>query len=556
MDPTTVPKLARNSVRFREVVSILAKHGLADWLGSVKAEWVQSLFDNTNGSAVKNLSPNQRVREALTELGTTFIKLGQVLSTRPDLVGPELAEELSELQSNTPADSEEYVRDLLPNELGCSIEEAFAQFEYDPLASASIAQVHRAKLRDGTNVIVKVQHQGIEERVQNDLDILVLLCGLAEQVSPATRQYQPEKTAQEFSRTLLQELDFTREAGNLSRFTKNFSQDEHICIPAFHAAQSSRRVLTMDNLVGISLTHREELADANLDLKELAQRGAQMFLDMIFRDGFCHADPHPGNLLAMTDNAIGLLDCGMVVRIDDELREQIEDMALAAVDQNAKALTKYVMKLGQVPIDVDKDALSAELDDFMADYGNQSISNFDLSGALNGMIDIIREHRIILPAKIGMLIKILVMLEGTAQQLNPDFSLTELLGGYKQQAIRRRLSPQRMWSRLQTEARDWSELAERLPGDAVDILDRVKKGSFDVHLDHRRLDSIVNRLVMGILSAALFIGSASLWSQSVPPLVRGVSVPGALGCIGAIWLGFKLIRAVKKSGDIQERRGE
>jgi len=552
MDVSTVPQLVRNSGRFREVVAILAKYGLADWLGQARVEWVKELFTDSNGEEIRKYSQNQRVRLALTELGTTFIKLGQVLSTRPDLVGPELAKELTELQSNNPADPPEVVSQLVRDELQLPIKNAFADFDKEPLASASIAQVHRATLFSGASVVVKVQHEGIEERVRNDLEILTLLAGLAEQVAPGTRQYQPKNTAEEFARTLLHELDFTREAGNLQRFKQNFSADEHICIPAAYEEQSSQKILTMDFLEGISLTHKEKLLEANFDLKALAQQGAQMFVDMIFRDGFYHADPHPGNLLVLEDGSIGLLDCGMVGRLDDDLREQVEDMVLAILDKDAKRLTGHVMKLGQVPHDVDQELLASQLDEFVADYANQSIADFDLSGALNGMIRIIRDHQIVLPAKIGMLIKVLVMLEGTAQQLNPDFSLAELLSKYKQQAIRRRLSPQRMWKKLQTEARDWGELAERFPGDAVDILERVKKGSFDVHLDHRRLDSIVNRLVLGILAAALFMGSALLWSQSVAPLWRGASIPGAVGCIASVYLGYKLIRAIKRSGNIED----
>lgn len=554
MDIAVVQQFARNSARFREVVSILAKYGLANWMGPARAEWLQDILRNAEGSRLTELTPNERVRYALTELGTTFIKLGQVLSTRPDIVGPELAKELTRLQSNAPADGYDHVAELFKIEFGHPPAELFAEFDEQPFASASIGQVHRAKLDDGREVIVKVQHQGIEDRVQNDLEIMTHLAGLAEDIAPATRQYQPKKTAEEFGNTLLHELDFSREASNVNRFAKNFAGDDHVRIPAVHPERSARRVLTMDYLDGISLTRKEDLVAAHHDLSKLAQQGAQMFLDMIFRDGFCHADPHPGNLLVLPDGAIGLLDCGMVLRINDTLREQVEDMALAAVELDSQTLTAQVMKLGQVPAGVDEDALASELDDFLNDYATQSISNFDLGGALNGMVQIIRDHQIILPAKLGMLVKILVMLEGTAQQLNPDFSLAELLGDYKEQAIRRRLAPQRVWHKIQTEARAWGELAEQFPKDAVDILDRIKNGSFDVHLDHRRLDSIVNRLVMGILSAALFVGSASLWSRAVPPLVHGVSLPGVLGCAVAVWLGFNLIRAVKRSGDLGGRR--
>lgn len=553
IDIAGVRQFARNSARFREVVSVLTKYGLADWLGEVRIDWVHDLLKGADGGRITELSPNERVRHALTDLGTTFIKLGQVLSTRPDLVGNELAQELTELQSNTPADDTDYVLQLLQDELGGTAEELFAEFEPTPFASASIGQVHKATLHDGRRVIVKVQHEAIESRVQNDLEILKILSGMAEDLAPATRQYQPQKTAEEFATTLLQELDFSREASNLGKFAANFSQQERVCIPGVSPEHSSKRVLTMDFLDGTSLRDKQALIAAGHDLSDLARLGAQMFLDMIFRDGFCHADPHPGNLLVLPGGAIGLLDCGMVVRINDELREQVEDMAIAAVDRDSKTLTTQVMKLGQVAQGVDEDALAADLDDFLSDFGGQSIADFDLSGALNGMVNIIHSHRIVLPAKIGMLIKILVMLEGTAQQLNPNFSLAELLEGYKEQAIRRRLSPQRAWKKVQSEARAWSELAERFPRDAVHVLDRVRDGSFEVHLDHRRLDTIVNRLVTGVLSAALFVGSTSLWSRAAPPFFRGVSIPGVVGCALAVWLGVRLLRAVNRSGKLVDK---
>ncbi|MFV2058777.1 MAG: ABC1 kinase family protein [Thiohalomonadales bacterium] len=547
-----LPQRARNRARFNEVVSILVKYDLANWLGSVDVDWVQKFLRGADAGAIaiRKLTPNQRVRLALTELGTTYIKLGQILSTRPDLVGSALAQELTELQSNTPSDPPETVTRIIQEELQQTIEEAFASFDIQPLASASIAQVHRATLFSGEEVVVKVQHADIENRVRNDLEILILLAGLAEQVSSSVRQYQPKKTAEEFSKILLRELDFSREANNIQRFRLNFAKNESVCIPAVYEAYSSKRVLTMDYLEGISLTQKQALLDANLNLEKLAKIGAQMFLDMVFRDGFYHADPHPGNLLVLANGSIGLLDCGMVGRLSDNLREQVEDMALAIANQDINRLTGFVVKLCQIPRNFDREALSADLEDFLTDIGNQSIANFDFTGALNGMTHIIREHQIIMPPKIAMLIKVLVMLEGTARQLDPDFSLVELLDGYKQAAIKRRLSPQRMRSKFQSGARDWVELAERFPGDDADILERVKTGSFDIHLDHRRLDSIVNRLVIGILAAALFLGSTLLWSQSVPPIYHDISLPGALGYFAAIYLGFKLIRAVKRSGDI------
>lgn len=551
MDVASLPQLVRNSGRFSEVTAILAKYGLAGWLGGVKADWVEKLFRSRDGEQIAELSVDVRIRLALSELGTTFIKLGQVLSTRPDLVGTELANELAKLQSGTPASPPEVARKILQEEFGKSADELFPEFKDDAVASASIAQIHQATTKDGNVVVVKIQHPGIEEQIRNDLEILLELAKLAERFAPQLRQLQPVETTSEFSRTLRRELDFGREARNLRQFSHNFRDDPGIKFPSVFPDLSTRRVLTMDCLVGTSLSDAAELRESEVDLSDVARRGASMFVEMIFRDGFYHADPHPGNLMVLPGEVIGVLDCGMVGRIDDELREQIEDMLLAAVEHDASRLAGVVVQIGQLPNDFNHDRLLSDIDEFLLDYRDQTIDEFDLSGALNGLVALIRRHHIVLPSRIGLLLKVLVMLEGTAQQLNPDFSLAELLKPYREKAIQRRLSPARMWRKLQTTYRDWNQLFEMLPGDLSDILGRIKRGSFDVNLEHRRLETTVNRLVLGIITAALFVGSATLWSNNVPPVFfDGYSAPGAVGCVAAVMLGVRLLRAIKKSGNI------
>ena len=551
MDVSDIPRLVRNTGRFHEVVAVAMKYGIAPWLGGVRAEWVQRHLRTSDGQQISELPEAMRIRMALAELGTTFIKLGQILSTRADLVGPELAAELSQLQSSTPADPPECVIELISSELGEPPEVIFEHFEPVAFASASIGQVHHAALKDGTAVVVKVQHSGIEERVRNDLEILEQLAKLAETYSKELAQYRPLATAREFSRTLRAELDFTREQTNLMRFAQNFADNELICIPAPHQECCSARVLTMDRLNGISLTDHNALVASGYDLSEIARRGANMFLEMVFRDGFYHADPHPGNLMVVQDAAIGLLDCGMVGRVDEDLREQIEDLLMAAIDRDSKRLLECVVEVGEVPPDFDRAQLQTELVDFIDNFGAQAIDQFDLSGALNGMTEIIRQHHILLPARVSLLIKMLVMLEGTAQQLSPNFNIVELLEPHRAESIKRRLSPQRVWKKMQAAQRDWSRLAETFPADVNDIMTRIRRGSFNVHLEHRKLDSIVNRMVLGILTAALFVGSASLWSNAVKPRFGDTSIPGALGCLVAVYLGFTLIRAIKNSGDIR-----
>lgn len=254
--------------------------------------------------------------------------------------------------------------------------------------------------------------------------------------------------------------------------------------------------------------------------------------------------------MVLQDEVIGVLDCGMVGRVDEVLREQIEDLLLAAIDKDADRLLDTVISLGNVTADFDRGQLRGDLVEFVEEYQTQSINEFDVSGALNRMTEIVRAHRIALPSRVSLLLRMLVMLEGTSQQLNPNFNIAELLAPYRSEAIKRRLSPQRLWRKLQNAQRDWSRLIEAFPGEATDIVNRIRKGSFDVHLEHRRLDPIVNRLVMGLIASALFTGSTSLLSNRVEPLMHGASLPGAIGCVVSLYLGFRLLKAIHDSGNL------
>lgn len=270
MDVSSLPQLVRNAGRLNEVVGVLVRFGVAPWLQSIHAEWGQRHLCTKSGDKIGDLSQAKRVRLAFTELGTTFIKLGQILSTRADLVGPELAAELAMLQSGTPADQPETVLARVEQELGRPVSEFFSEFDANAFASASIGQVHAAGLKDGTQVVVKVQHAGIEERIRNDLEILIELAKLAENYSPPLKQYRPVAIAHEFGKTLENELDFSLEQRNLIRFAGNFADDPGVCIPVAYPEQSSRRVLTMDRLQGLSLSNRDVLVAAGFDLSEFA----------------------------------------------------------------------------------------------------------------------------------------------------------------------------------------------------------------------------------------------------------------------------------------------
>jgi ubiquinone biosynthesis protein len=316
----------------------------------------------------------------------------------------------------------------------------------------------------------------------------------------------------------------------------------------------------MEYLDGVRLVDQPRVLAAGFDLEELARRGADLYLRMIFGSGFYHADPHPGNIMLLPGNVIGLLDFGMVGRIDEGLREDIEEMLLAVAQRDAGHLASIICRVGCVPPQMDQAGLSLDVADFLSHYANQRLDDLQLSAALNELTEMIRRYRITLPARVSMLIKVLVMLEGTSKLLSPRFSLLEVMGPYRRQMVLRRLSPVRRLRKMRRLYSELERLAEVLPRGLTEIMQQVQSGKFDVHLDHRGLEPSVNRLVLGMLASALFLGSALLLSRDVPPLIHfpplfdRLSVFGALGCAVSLALGLRLLRAINKSGHLDQRR--
>lgn len=543
----------RNAARVAEVAGVLVRYGLADWLKEVPVPALRRRLRSLEGDRIPDLPAGARLRLALTELGTTFIKLGQMLSTRPDLVGHEIAEELSQLQSGTPPDPPEMVREFLTAELGAPPEQVFLEFEPAAFASASIAQVHRARTVAGRRVVVKVMRSGTEEQVARDLEILAWLADLAERHATALRPYQPAATARQFARTLRRELDFRHEKQHLAVFAQNFAGDPTVRFPAPVAEHCTRRVLTMEELDGVTGTDGEALRAADADLGEFARRGALMYLRMIFRDGFYHADPHPGNLMLLPEAVVGVLDCGMIGRLDEQLRGDFEAMLLAAADRDAATLADVVLRLGQVPPDCREDELRADLDELVGDFVGTTLADFDVGGALRALVDIIRRHHILLPPSLSLLLKVLVMLEGTSRRLDRNFSLAELMQPFYAEAVQRRFAPTALARRARRSLREWERLAGLLPRDLGDVLARLRRGEINVRLEHHRLDRTINRVIAGLLTAALVLASSFLWAMKAPPTYRGVSIVGFLGYLTAAWIGWRTLYAIHKSGDLRNR---
>ena len=558
---TAIPQIYRNLKRWREILSVLSKYGLADWLSRVNIDFVKDQLKAPDGEALARQSHETRIRLALTELGPTFVKIGQLLSTRADIVGVRLADELTKLQSNVRADPFDAVRSIVETELGQPIHELFTEFEETPIASASIGQVHRARLKSGEQVVVKVQHEKIESTIQNDLDLLGGVAQLAERFDEF-KPYRPVSLAAEMARTLRRELDFGREERNLQQFEAMFSKDPRVRVPKPISELCTSRVLTMEYLEGLKLGERAQLLAAGFDLEEIAHRGAGLYLKMIFKDGFYHADPHPGNIVLLPGNVIGLLDFGMVGRINERLREDIEEMLSSIVNRDVPMLTTIIKRIGAVPFDLDEGALANDVADFVGIYAGQALNQFDVSGALRDMTEMMRRHNITLPTDAAMLIQVLAKLEGTGKMLSPTFSLMEVMQPFHRTLLMRRLSPFRQARKLRRIYMELEKMAEVLPQRFMSILDQIQAGKFDVHLDHRGLGPSVNRLVLGMLTSAMFLGSAQMLSAKVKPLLfpenevlglHQLSIMGLAGCTMSIAMGLRLVWAIRKSGNLDKK---
>lgn len=625
MRVTTLPQMYRNLKRWQEIIRVLRRYGLADWLSSLNVEFIRDWIKDERGVPLSSYSRPVRIRMALTALGPTFIKLGQVLSLRPDLVGPEIAEELQSLQTNVPADSPAAVRQRLAKELPGAIGSDFTRFDDQAIASASIGQVHTATLANGKSVVVKVQHVDIESVVHEDLDVLAGLAALAERI-PELSAWQPTMLVEQLSRSLKRELSFSRELQNLLLFQSKFADFPNLRIPQPYPELSTSHVLTMERLEGrplkvISRADKEAPIDAGHETdkpsssqlseesqatpnaadcsepnptspsmlgdrvederhaedgnhigdtatiddapqpsnEQLARQIAGLYAEMIFEHGLYHADPHPGNILITHEGQLGLLDFGLVGRIDERLRETIEDMLQAVATRDTALLTSLVKRVGKVPPKLDDSQLSIDIEEIVSLYGAQPLESFDLSGALNDVTDILHRHRITLPSQAALLIKTLVTLQGTLNLLQPRFSLVEVLESTFRKMWIRRLSPARQLRKLRRIFSEVEGLVEKVPGQVSSLMDLVQEGRLDVHLSHRGLGPSVNRLVLGMLTSSLFLGSSVLMAYKVPPLLfvtpgplalKDISVLGLIGVVISLLTGLRLLLAINKSGHL------
>ncbi len=490
-----------------------------------------------------------RLREAIEQLGATFIKFGQVLSTRPDLVPPDLIVELSRLQENVPPFPSEEAVAAVERELGGTVTELFAEFDADPVAAGSLAQVHRARLLDGTDVAVKIRRPGVVEQVETDLELMHEFATLMERHVPEYEMFDPVGLVAHFSRTLRREVNFVREGRTTDEFARLFRHDATLFVPTVHWDRCTEGVLTMDFVDGIPVSDHDRLLDAGLSLPDVAANGARIYMKQAFELGIFHGDPHPGNIRILADGSLCLLDYGMVGVLDDELRERLIDLLVSIVRKDVRTAVRVLQELGSTKREVDTPLLRADLRDFLENYYGLELERVDVGNVLEDFVALVSNHGIHCPPDLTLLVRAIVELEGVGRDLDPRFNLAHHLKPFLERTVRDRYSPGRLLSRAAEEGRQFLRIAHDLPHHLSETLDKLSRDDLRVKLEHRHLDNVVkglerssNRLAVGLVVAALILATALLVRVGVGnPLV---TVPlYVLSAFLGVWLVYGIVRS-------------
>jgi ubiquinone biosynthesis protein len=504
---------------------------------------------------IERLTKPQGLRMAFEELGPTYIKLGQILSTRPDLVPIEFIRELSKLQDNVPAFAFEHVRKAIESEFGCPPEDLFDNLDEKPLASASIGQVHRAILKDGEAVAVKFQRPGIRKIIEVDLEIMLHLATLAERHIEELALHQPVKIVEEFARTLEKEIDYKTEATNMERAARHFLHDPHVYIPKVFREATTSRVLTTEFIDGIKISNIDELEAAGLDRKIITARGADLVLKQIFDHCFFHADPHPGNIFVLPDNVICLLDFGMAGIVDRQTRDDFVDLLESIVNQNESRAAQVLLKLTYREAEPDRRQLEREVADFMGRHLYKPLKDIELGKLLHQLMELATDFRLRIPADIFLMMKALSTVEGVGRMLDPQFDMIARSTPFITRVKLERFTPERIVDDVYDLGYQLLQFLRQFPNQLLDLANMIRQEKLRLQIEHRGLetmlsthDRISNRISFSILIAALIIGSALIVISETPPLVYGISLIGILLFFAAAIMGIWLLVAILKKG--------
>jgi ubiquinone biosynthesis protein len=558
MSSSHEPAAVDTAARSRQIAEVLARHGLGYLVNVFGLERYVPFHRGLLGHAPRDTpyTPPEHLRLAIEELGATFAKLGQLLSTRADLLPPAYQRELALLQDRVPSVPSDAIVAVVEAELGGPLTDNFAMFEREPLAAASIGQAHGATLPDGTVVVVKVRRPGVVAQVEADLALLKGLIRTAQRRWPAAEQYDLVALADEFARTIRAELDYELEGRTVERFGTNFSANPSIHIPRVFWSHSTGQVLTLERISGLKVTNVAALDAAGVDRSALAQRATDAILQMIFEHGLFHADLHPGNLFIGPDGQIGLIDFGMVGTVSEATRDVLAAIILAVLSGDYERLVEALLALGFARQRVDRRALRADLERLLAPYHGRTLGQIALGPLIEAAFATIRAHRLQLPADLALLLKTLIMSEGMGAQLDPQFRLAEAIAPYAERLLRQRYAPQRLARELASAGHAVAGLGLELPAQLRQIVADLEHGGLQVGVRPegvepilQRLERLANRLVLGMLAAAFIVGLAVLLAVFHPAgIEHWASALFTFGFAAALLLGVVLAWRILRGG--------
>jgi len=549
----------RHLNRYHRILQVLFKYGFEDLIDRLHIDqYLESGLQMINRKPrpqVHRFSRQERLRMAMEELGPTFVKLGQLLSTRPDFIPPEYLSELAKLQDKVPPFSYEEVVAIFKEELGSDPEELFTRFDQTPLAAASIGQVHRATMKDGAEVVVKVQRPGIENTIAVDLEILAHIASLMEEHLEEVQGHRPTAVVHEFARSLSREIDFSIELTNIQRFGRQFKGNETIHVPRVYPEFSCERILILEYIDGIKANDFKGLKDAGCDARVIARRGANLVMEQIFIHGFFHADPHPGNILVMENNVICFIDFGQMGRLSLKDREEFTDLVLNLVAGKEHKVTAGVLKLTLHHGEVNRDDLARDLGDMMDQYLYRPLGELAAGKILQDLLDLVSRHKLSLRPNLYLMLKALSTVEGVGLQLDPDLELITLARPFMRKIKFGRLHPRRLAEEAGETSSEYLLLIREFPEELRTILRQLREGRMRFEFEHRGLqtlgsclDRVSNRISFAIVLAAQIIGSSLIILSDIPPRWNGIPLIGLAGFLVAGIMGFWLLVSIIRHG--------
>lgn len=550
----------RDIRRFNQILKILTKRGFGFAIqqlhldthiigrGIIKTRVLRRFTEPQESRAV-------RLRKALEELGPTFIKLGQILSVRPDVVPLDLCFELSKLQDRIPPFSYEDVRKQIKESFGSYPEELFSSFESIPLAAASLGQVHRAQLKTGKHVVVKVLRPDIRGMIETDIDILYNIAFLVNRYMQGKRIFDPVGIVDEFARIITREMDFRYEAHNIEKFRKNFKDNTTIYIPEVFWDYTRYNVLTTEEIKGIRLNDYLGRSHPYEEKKAIATNGANAILQQVFVDGFFHADPHPGNIFILSNTTIAFVDFGIVGRLDEDTRDAIVDLLIAITMKNINGILKALEMLDSfVDEEITRD-LKHDISDFIDRYYDMPLKQIEISAILPQAVNLLVRHKLKIPSELHVLIKSIATIDGIARQLDPEFNTIAHTRPFVERLVHERHEPKRILKDLTFYASELTDILKVIPRDTREIIKKIKTGTLKIEFEHRGLSKFIteidkssNRISFSVVISALIIGSSLIIMTNKGPLMYGFPMLGILGFIFAGVLGLGLAIGILRSG--------